>query len=260
MGTKTKTMKTNILKYSILTAILGIALWSCKKDEPSNQVINFTESQKMITMSPEQFGQLHNQYLAEAINHFNTGKFHKEAFMALDFPQLTKAQQSTIYDQHTNLSMEQMKNYTFQNFNSESSKNYYARVELAVDNHDDYNLLVSELNEIKNEIALNSQNNDKNLLFIYIETIKSSAYFWTPTELGGSGQGVLYAARPYCSHCSGGGNKPDTDSWIKADGRGAGYGMSFWAVSGLFLGGPVGGVAGFLYGAVSGAISNSFLP
>nr|WP_315133424.1 hypothetical protein [uncultured Flavobacterium sp.] len=42
--------------------------------------------------------------------------------------------------------------------------------------------------------------------------------------------------------------------YILADGRGAGYGMVAWSFSALL--GPVGG-AGFVYGAVSGAVFSS---
>jgi hypothetical protein len=48
VGTKTKTMKTKILKYSLLTAILAIAFWSCNKDiNPStaNPDLNLSEVQ-----------------------------------------------------------------------------------------------------------------------------------------------------------------------------------------------------------------------
>ena len=40
MNLKTKIMKTKILKFSILTAILGIALWSCKKEEDNSKTPN----------------------------------------------------------------------------------------------------------------------------------------------------------------------------------------------------------------------------
>ena len=255
---KTKIMKNNILKSTILIAILGISLWACKKDEMNQSVSQNIEPSQLVSISPEQFGQLHNEYLSEAITNFNNGKTHKEAFVMLNLPELSEEKKSIIYDHYSSIPSEEMKTKTFSKFNSESSKSYYNRVELAIDNLVEYNSFINELNVIKNEISLDMQNNDKNVLFIYIETIKSSAYFWTPTELGGSGEGVLYSANATCPHC-GGRITTDTDSWIKRDGRGAGYGMTVWGLTGLW-GGPVGGGIGLVYGAISGAVVKSFLP
>ncbi len=54
MNIKTKNKKTKILKFSILIAILGVALWSCKKYgvdvktgndiEKSDKLLNFNQS------------------------------------------------------------------------------------------------------------------------------------------------------------------------------------------------------------------------
>lgn len=251
-------MKKIIIKSSILIVILGFSLWSCNKDEMNKSVSPKIQPSQLVSISPEQFGQLHNEYLSESITNFNNGKTHKEAFMMLNIPELTNEKKSIIFDHYSSIPSEEMKTKTFNTFNSESSKNYYDRVELAIDNLVDYNSFINELNTIKNEINLDIPNNDKNVLYIYIETIKSSAYFWTPVELGGSGNGVVYAANATCPHC-GGRIVTDTDSWIKRDGRGAGYGMTVWGLTGLW-GGPVGGGIGLVYGAISGAVVKSFLP
>ena len=54
MNIKTKNKKTKILKFSLLTAVLGVALWSCNKEEldvkmgndieKSDKLLNFNQS------------------------------------------------------------------------------------------------------------------------------------------------------------------------------------------------------------------------
>lgn len=52
-------MKTKILKFSIITAIMGIALWSCKKDE-INTVQNNTDLLSRIELQTKEFNSSQN--------------------------------------------------------------------------------------------------------------------------------------------------------------------------------------------------------
>jgi len=52
-------MKTKILKFSIITAIIGIALWSCKKDE-INTIQNNTDLLSRIELQTKEFNSSQN--------------------------------------------------------------------------------------------------------------------------------------------------------------------------------------------------------
>ena len=57
-------MKTKILKFSLLTAALGIGLWSCKKEEvTSTNPNNFAEPLALMASDYEIIGAKHNEGL-----------------------------------------------------------------------------------------------------------------------------------------------------------------------------------------------------
>jgi len=79
VDTKTKIMKTKILKFSILIAILGIGLWSCKKGIES--IIDSNEIQAS-EINTNQFS--HNYRIKNIINAFeNESSIDKEKFISI---------------------------------------------------------------------------------------------------------------------------------------------------------------------------------
>lgn len=241
----------------LLSAAIFIA---CSKEEnTTSSSVDKIQNSKIETNSqtarlfenidPVQVGILHNKYLTQAvqIKELNPNLSFKEAYMQVKIDNVTPTFQSAIFDKVNETSSDEMKSVVISKLSSQKAVDFYNSVEMAVDNSADYQTLNSNLNVIKNNVIKNLSGNDLDYVLVQLETIRASAYFWTPKELGGSGSGNNYMQN----------NSMKADSTIKKDGRGAGYGMVCWSFS-AFLG-PV-GAAGLIYGAVSGALVSSFLP
>jgi hypothetical protein len=248
-------MKKLIYGVSFL-ALVGMIVFGCQKENdnpvvlPNDQKVTQNGTGKV---DPIEFGRFHNEYLIAAIeNSFNDESLSKkEALILVDIPDLTEEEQSIIIDHFSYLSEQEMKSKTFEYFVNPKAKEYYNEAESILDNALDYDDLNHKLDLIAENINENLRNTDWDIVMVYLETIRASAHVWFSEERGGSGIGYKYA-QTSPSHMS-----KKRPSWVSADGRGAGYGMATWGLSGLFVGGPVGGVAGFLYGAVAGAVFSS---
>lgn len=242
----------------LILPLFVIVLFACSKElVTSESNIQYAPSFKSTSwidqIDPVEFGKLHNVYLEQVVNEYlsNPSAGYKIAFLAVDIPNISQELQSDIYDHTASISADDMRDSTFQ-YLSEAAIDLYNDVDYSLDNTSNFNELSSELDVIKTQIESNLSGVDQKVLLVYLETIKSSAYFWYSTDAGGSGLGALYKAIQ-----SGSSSKSDVPDWVKADGRGAGYGMVAWSFSALF--GPAAPI-GFIYGAVSGAVTNSFLP
>ena len=204
-------------------------------------------------VNPVEFAELHNKYLAESVDRAMKSKIDpKEAFLLTSIPNLTKEEQSKIFDYVTSKKYEQMKKEVYDSFENPKSKEYFSQIENAINISKDITELNKNLDLIKSEVNKNLTKNDWDTIMVFLETSRASATFWYPTEMGGSGLGTEYA---YAK--AGSSNRVKLPGWVRADGCGAGIGMASWGLSGLFVAGPVGGLAGFLYGAVTGAVGSS---
>jgi hypothetical protein len=139
-----------------------------------------------------------------------------------------------------------MKEKTFEYLVNPKAKEYYNEIEDALNNTKLYSNLNTKLDVIAKKINENLDETDWDIVMVVLETGRASSHVWFSEENGGSGIGYKFAMRSP-SHM----NKR---SWIAADGIGAGLGMVAWSFS-AFLG-PV-GIAGFAYGAISGAVGSS---
>jgi hypothetical protein len=203
-------------------------------------------------VDPINFAKLHNEYLLKAVNVSIEKKLSpKDAFLHIKIPNIRKEEQAIIFDYFTKMSVNEKRKIIFKSLTNPKAKEYYNEIDLILDKSKNISELNMKLDKISLKINDNLTKNDWDIVMVYLETIKSSAYFWYPKDKGGSGLGT-----PYIDTHS---KKKKLPGWVRADGAGAGMGMAFWGLSGLFVAGPVGGVAGFLYGAVSGAVSSSMM-
>ena len=204
-------------------------------------------------VNPFEFGELHNKYLLEAmeLSTLNKRLSTKQSFMSVNIPNVSNRIKENIIDTISSMTLEQMKHITLKHLQSKQAIVYYNKIDFVLDNFYNYNYLSAELDKIAIDINNNLVEEDWDIVMVYLETIRASANIWTPKEDGGLGIGHEYAMSNLVSKKY---SINQLQAWVKADGRGAGYGMVLWSFS-AFLG-PVGG-AGLLYGAVSGAIFSS---
>jgi len=215
-------MKTKILKFSLLTAALGIGLWSCKKGmEP---IINSNEIQAS-KINTNQFS--HNYRIKNIFNAFlNESIINKEKFISiinLEFEdELNHLEEHTYYSiisdpfkmqEITNLLTDKLI-YNTDILNpgeySELTKSFYNEVISKIPNSlkvkipviwNDIktgeitsNNYISKLNSEKNELLSNNQYNSNETMIIdsYFQIIKESYILWHPTNLGGEGYYSTY--------------------------------------------------------------------
>lgn len=119
----------------------------------------------------------------------------------------------------------------------ETEKNYVDLIDQALESSINVEDLEAKINVVENQI-LSEKDGEiyKTPLLIYAETIKSSAFYWAPVNLGGSGKGTLILANR--------GNN-QSQQWRKVaqtDGRALAVGFTGMAIYGAWgvLFGPVG--------------------
>lgn len=242
------------LLISFLSASIFVA---CSKGD--NEQIIEAETQKGTGLvDPIEFGKLHNKYLIEAINISKNNRklTSKQAFMTVKIANVSSKMQSKIYDNISNISSGQMKDTIFNHLKNPLAKDYFNKIDVALKNSTDYKELNNDLDNIVLLINTDLSGTDWDIVMVYLETIRASANVWFSEEMGGSGIGYAFRNQNSLNSKSSMTQRKVPD-WVGKDGRGAGYGMVLWSFS-AFLG-PVGG-AGLVYGAVSGAVTSSFLP
>mgnify|MGYP001436908209 CR=1 FL=1 len=241
--------KTNLSILSLLL-LLFVAIISCSKDNDNS--INDTKGTGLI--DPVEFGKLHNEFLLEAIkaSKSKSSLSNKQAFMSVSIPNVSPEMQSKVYEEISNIRTSQMKDTIFSHLNTALAKTYFEEIDNALDSATNYSELENNINTIQVKIDKDLKGTDWDVIMVYAETIKASSQVWYSPEMGGKGIGFSYKLAGKSNSLA---KQAEVADWVKKDGRGAGYGMVAWSFSAFF--GPV-GAAGFLYGAVSGAVTSSF--
>ncbi len=251
----------------IFSAMLPI---SCNKVD-DEQITKVNTQKGTGLVDPIEFGKLHNKYLIEAINISKSNRklTSKQAFLAVKIANVSSTMQSKIFDSFSNTSSEQMKDSIFIHLKNPLAKGFFNQIDQALNSATNYKKLNDELDDIALSINTNLSGTDWDIIMVYLETIRASANVWFSKDMGGNGIGYGFKTGSYGTEnitlkelkLSSTSTKESPQSnipnWVAKDGRGAGYGMVLWSFSAFF--GPVGGV-GFVYGAVSGAVTSSFLP
>lgn len=248
-------MKIKIGIISILVLVIAtIGFVACSNDDSS------LEKKGTGEIDPVQVGIAHNEYLSQAMSNSakNSSLSKSSIFMDLDIENLTDEQKAEIIQNVSNISPEQMKEITFSFFENPLAEEYYNMVDNALTNSSSYSELSYEIDNIKLLVNSNLNGKDWDIVMIYAETIKASAEFWFPENIGGSGKG--YSLRTSKMANKGANvSKAQVADWVKADGRGAGYASVTWAVGAALAGGPVAPVTYFA-AVVGGALWKSFAP
>ena len=249
---KLKNSKIALIGF-VLLFVGALGFVSCEKENIST---NKTKGTGLV--DPVEFGKLHNEYLLKAIENTSLNKkmSNKQAFMNVSIDNISVKTQSNIYDEISRVGDSQMKDTIISYLKNPLAKIYFEEIDKALDTSINYSDLNNRLSLIKAKVDENLLGKDWDVIMVYAETIQASSRMWYSKEMGGNGIGYAYRNNPSVLVTMAKTNE-DVPDWVKADGRGAGYGMVAWSFSALL--GPV-GAAGLVYGAVAGAVTNSFLP
>lgn len=241
-------MKPTFLNFLVVLLFCSVA---AAQNKDCNLVTKGKE-QRWDKINPIEVANLHNQYLEEAVNiRFENPKLSdEEVLLKLEIPTISKELMSNYVSCISKMSDADMDNSILSNLELEDSKKYYNDILKALTGDKTYEEISKQLEPIRSNIKRLSEQKDKDILLTCLETGLASAKFWLPKEKGGDGLGYKYTHSNVARVSNG-------DTRFKKDMRGAGYGMVTWSFSAFF--GPV-GIAGFVYGAVSGAVVSSFLP
>lgn len=208
---------------------------------------------KWDKIDPLEVARLHNEYLKQSLLLLNDNPklTEGEILKKLEIPTLTVEAQTCIVDHMSKVSLQEMNNVIINNFENANSVSLFNELNGIVSKSLNYDDLVFNLGKLRDRINNTTKGKDRDVLLTCLETGIASAQIWFTKDEGGTGLGTSYLT----SHSLVG--KPGERTRLQKDLAGAGYGMVFWSFS-AFLG-PVSG-AGFLYGAISGAVSGSFFP
>lgn len=238
-------MKKIILSIVILFTI-GMSFNACTTDEINQKGTG--------NIDPVQVGILHNEYLAKTMNKLNknsaskNGNKLRDIMMNFDVEGLSDTDKERILNDMSSVSITDMKQFTLSNLNNPLAIDYYNQIDSALDNLSSIDELNTNIDLIKEQVDANLTGSDWDIVMVYAETIKASAEFWYPIDLGGSGKGYSYILSK-SSKSTVALKRTELPGWAKADGRGAGYGMAGWAMTGG-LGGPVGFLGATFFSAV----------
>jgi len=223
---------------------------SCSKYESTNL--------EDIKIDAVKVGVLHNEYLKKIMIKLENDKSKSEnkkeeltkIILSLNIDGVSLEEKTAILDVISNLTIDELKNQTISNLKNPIAIDYYNQIENAIDSTNN----TFELNILLNNIIKNADisliGSDWNTIMSYAETSKASAEYWYPTDKGGTGIGydILIKKRKYLNKSEGDVLR-ELPGWVKADGRGAGYGMTGWALTGG-LGGPLGFLGATLVSAI----------
>lgn len=244
-----------LLSIATMLFLFGNIFTSCEKSNFEQEISSTISDKKSVvfpinTETVELIGQMHNDYCLEVINSFksNSKKITlKDAIMGLDVKGLSYDEKLKIYNSMSILSEQQIEENLTNWFTTENGLSMFRKITNVVENATDYPNLENSLNILKKEVEQKTKNiQEKQVLDVYIEVSKKSAYLWFPISLGGSGLGDDYINAS---------NQQRRSGWVKADGQAAGQAMISWALTGG-LGGPIGFIGSTVVGAVLGSVSH----
>jgi hypothetical protein len=180
---------------SLFLTLVGMVIVGCQKEnlKPTTALTKTNNEPKGTgKVDPVEFGELHNKYLIEAIDYAskNNSSNSKSSLMSVDIPNLTEEELSNVIDHFSNLTSEQMKDSTFRYFVNPEAKLYYNEIELILDEAKDYDDLNQKLDIVVEKINSDLLDTDWDIVMVYLETIRASAYIWFSEEKGGSGIGI----------------------------------------------------------------------
>mgnify|MGYP006076124797 CR=1 FL=1 len=184
-------MKTKILKYSLLTAIIGIALWSCNKEDIKS--VNHTSSiepSMMLNSNITEIGNLHNDILETTFTDFDYTVSDylaeiKTNFLLAEIEGLDESTKLALLNDTNNYD----RSYINNNLTDQIAKDYISSGELIIDTATNYTSMFDGLSNLKQEIESDSRDFNKDVALIFCEVSIKSSYFWLNSSVGGSGIG-----------------------------------------------------------------------
>jgi hypothetical protein len=233
-------MKQLILSGLIL-ATMGITIIGCNKEKivPSKKTIaieNELSNSTILTENQLQYvGNYHNESLSLIFNNFNwkSNNLKQELIDNIDSNSIKLNDYSNDY-----LNSRCINDYE-SNYNV-LKENLSIESFLIIDNSINLSKNISDITIFNNEINFLQEKAkieisdiaELNTILVTLEVLKSSAYFWSPKSVGGSGIGYNYITLFNNQ------NRTGPKDILAADGVSAGIGMLGVAVAGML--GPIG--------------------
>jgi len=238
-------MKKLLITLTILTGIIVI-FQSCKKEEDNYQT-NFEKIQLKLVENEKQpkiinedelkyIGLNHNKNLNKIFKNFNW----EANDLKLELKNKLKIENIKLKDNSEKYLSLRCKNDYYENYrklkNNLSPKSFNIIKEgiMLSDNINNISSFNEQIEALKIRARNNIQDiNELNVILVTLEVLKSSAYFWSPKSIGGSGIGEGYI-NSYKRHY----RNATIEDILKADGISAGIGMLGIAAAGMM--GPIG--------------------
>lgn len=217
---------------------------------------------KFLSLDPKKLGEEHNIVLrkifnASEMNSKTSNKSAKTAIVQLNTVQIYNSLmeadlglndeiKTEIYDYvEVNNEVEVNMDYVINQLQSQSSKNLYLNINNQLTNAVDYNSIITILNTNATIVNNNNFSNfDKQVFNIFIETSKSSAYFWY-IENQSTSKNSLNSK-----------SSRATPKWVRKDGNGIAQASIGWAITAAYFGGIAAPATYFAACAVGGALSS----
>lgn len=241
-------MKNKISILALLTFIIVGILYSCNRTSENQDNTLDTKTQKILSIDAKKLAQKHNEVLHIFSNLVNQRTSSRIAYteqqiyddlmiadVGLDTN--TKIQVYDYIDAHSDV--ETNMNSVANSLNTSVAKNLYLSLNQQIDNVGDYDSTINIIENNKNNISAISNSFDRQVLEIFIETCKASAYYWY-IENPDSGKFLTTGRR--------------VPEWVRKDGNGIAQASIGWAIGAAIYGGGPGGY--FLALGVGGAISS----
>ncbi len=198
-------MKIKILKYLFLTAILGIALWSCKKDESTSSTnpitfesshsnSGFDKTQRRLNNSEiYNIGADHNFYLSQLLEGVvvtspNRFSVLKQNMVQLDPNLANHNEDLDVFINYSKTNSDLVGFNSFVDLNSDyfndpaSLKAYVYNSTVLLSNCSDYSLFESLLVQLETSAQSELEGIDLDTYLVFASVFKSSVSFWTSDE------------------------------------------------------------------------------
>lgn len=259
-------MRKVLFSSSLLLGLLSIIFVGCSKENQNDNDASL-ENARLESFSEAdivKIGDLHNEYLEKAFENFDWNATDYEQELINQFetlePEIQEHQASFQFDyesQENNLSN------NLATLESELSSQAFSYIQDAINRIEvftTYSSLSSDLETIENAVNSSSIDVDeKKVVLVTLGVMRSSAYFWLPTDKGGSGTGYQVLVNIAAHNGEGTVGRSKLEEALAADGVSAGIGMLGVAVAGAI--GPVGWVTLAIVGgeaALSSAATTLF--
>ena len=197
------------------------------------------DSELLQNLDVKKAAEIHNEILSQLEKDMANDKSLtlKEAFLNLKVNDVSQDQLATIYENVSKNSVEENYKFVLEKLSSKEAKDFYAGLNTTIEKNDNFDKLISILNQKENEANNLFKGSDLKVIQLFIETSKASADYW-------------YNISPNAATIAAKGG------WIRKDGNGIAQASIGWAVIAAATSGPAAPWTYFAGCAIGGALAS----